>query len=65
MGDRQNNRGFTPKLNFPRYNGANPCILKARCHDYFAIMDTPESMWATVVALHMDDNAEKWLHMYK
>jgi hypothetical protein len=28
-------------------------------------MDTPEHMWATAASLHMEDNAEKWLHMHK
>jgi hypothetical protein len=28
-------------------------------------MDTPEHMWPTAASLHMEGNAEKWLHMYK
>lgn len=28
-------------------------------------MNIPESMWATAASLHMDDNAEKWLQVYK
>jgi lysine/ornithine N-monooxygenase len=28
-------------------------------------METPEHMWATAASLHMEGNAEKWLHMHK
>ena len=28
-------------------------------------MNIPESMWATAASLHMDDNAENWLQVYK
>jgi hypothetical protein len=28
-------------------------------------MDIPEAMWTTAAYLHMDDNAEKWMQVYK
>ena len=52
-------------MNFPRFNGKNPRIWKDKCQDYFGLMNIPESMWATAASLHMDDNAEKWLQVYK
>ena len=52
-------------MNFPRFNGKNPRIWKDKCQDYFRLMNIPESMWATAASLHMDDNAEKWLQVYK
>ena len=52
-------------MNFPRFNGKNPQIWKDKCQDYFQLMNIPESMWATAASLHMDDNAENWLQVYK
>jgi len=63
--DRSLPKGFAPKMNFPRFNGKNPRIWKDKCQDYFQLMNIPESMWATAASLHMDDNAEKWLQVYK
>jgi hypothetical protein len=58
-------KGFAPKMNFPRFNGKNPRIWKDKCQYYFQLMNIPESMWATAASLHMDDNAENWLQVYK
>lgn len=60
-GDRHMDRAFLPKMNFPRFDGHNPCIWKDKCQDYFKLLNIPESMWATAASLHMDANAEKWL----
>lgn len=35
------------------------------CQDYFSFLSVPESMWTTVASLHMEDNADKWMQMYK
>lgn len=57
--------GFMPKMSCPRFDGNNPCIWKAKCQDYFHLLDIPESMWTTAASLHMDGNAEKWMQVYK
>jgi hypothetical protein len=54
-----------PKMNFPRFNGKNPGIWKNKCEDYFYLLNIPEAMWTTVASLHMDENAESWLQVYK
>ncbi|XP_072151772.1 uncharacterized protein [Setaria viridis] len=54
------------KMSFPQFTGKqNPCIWKDKCKDYFKIFDIPKSMWASYASLNMDDNAAKWLQMYK
>jgi hypothetical protein len=64
--DRQSHlRGFTPKMSFPKFSGTNPCIWREKCKDCFTLMETPEHLWATAASLHMEGNAEKWLHMHK
>jgi hypothetical protein len=54
-----------PKLSFPKFNGENPRIWVDKCHDYFRIFNIPECLWTTAASLHMDDNAAKWLQVYK
>jgi hypothetical protein len=54
-----------PKLSFPQFTGKNPSIWKDKCQDYFKIFDIPSSMWATYASMNMDDNAAKWVQMYK
>ena len=54
-----------PKLSFPRFDGSNPTIWKDKCVDYFTLCNIPETFWTTAAALHMDDNAAKWVQVYK
>ena len=54
-----------PKLSFPRFDGSNPTIWKDKCVNYFTLCNIPESFWTTTAALHMDDNAAKWVQVYK
>jgi hypothetical protein len=63
--EKLGNRGFLPKMNFPRFSGKDPGIWKVKCEDYFRLLDIPEIIWTTTTSLHMDDNAEKWMQVYK
>ena len=54
-----------PKLSFHRFDGANPTIWKSKCQDYFSLYNVPDAMKATFASLHIDDNAAKWLQVYK
>jgi len=58
-------RHSVPKMAFPRFTGENPRIWKDKCLDYFHIFNIPESMWVTSASMNMDDNAAKWLQVYK
>ena len=53
------------KLSFPRFDGSNPAIWKDKCVDYFTLCNIPETFWTTTATLHMDDNAAKWVQVYK
>jgi hypothetical protein len=61
----QFNRAALPKLGFPKFCGDHPRIWIDKCCDYFHIYNIPECMWTTVASLHMEDNAAKWLQVYK
>jgi hypothetical protein len=54
-----------PKLGFPKFCGDHPRIWIDKCCDYFHIYNIPECMWTTAASLHMEDNAAKWLQVYK
>jgi hypothetical protein len=58
-------RSTLPKLSFPKFNGDNPHIWIDKCHDYFQIFNIPECLWVTAASLHMEENAGKWLQVYK
>ena len=54
-----------PKLAFPRFTGSNPRVWRSKCQDYFQLYNVPPAMQATFASLHMDDNAGKWLQVFK
>jgi hypothetical protein len=58
-------RSALPKLSFPKFSGTNPMIWIDKCVDYFKIFNILDHMWTTVASLHMEDNATKWLQVYK
>jgi hypothetical protein len=54
-----------PKMSFPQFTGKNPSIWVDKCQDYFKIFNIPKGMWETYASMNMDNNAAKWLHIYK
>jgi hypothetical protein len=52
-------------LTFTKMIGDNPRIWIDMCVDYFTIFNIPMCMWTTAASLHMEDNAAKWLQVYK
>ena len=64
-GEHTSSRTFMPKMQFPTFDGSNPCIWKEKCEDYFRIFDLLETMWPTIATLHMEDMSAKWLKVYK
>jgi hypothetical protein len=54
-----------PKLNFSKFSGSDPMVWLDKCKDYFIFFKVPESMWATIASLHMEDNAACWLQLHK
>jgi hypothetical protein len=53
------------KFSFPKFSGTNPKIWIDKCVDYIKIFNIPDHMWTTAASLHMEDNAAKWLQVYK
>lgn len=62
---KHGNHSFLPKLTCPKFYGTNPGICVAKCEDYFNLLSVPVTIWTTVASLHMEDNAEKWMQVYK
>jgi hypothetical protein len=63
--DGTNTKVILPKISFPQFSGENPSIWIDKCQDYFKIFNIPKGTWATYASMNMDDNAAKWLQMYK
>jgi hypothetical protein len=64
-GEVSNHRSPLPKLSFPKFSGENPRIWIDKCIDYFKIFNIPECIWTTAASLHMENNAARWLQVYK
>jgi hypothetical protein len=59
------NRHTLPKLSFPKFDGENPMIWIDKCLDYFKIFNILECLCTTAASMHMEENAAKWLQVYK
>jgi hypothetical protein len=53
------------KMSFPKFHGEHPHIWLDKCVDYFCIFNIPECLWSTTASIHMEDNAAKWMQVYK
>lgn len=49
-----------PKLDFPRFKGENPRLWQSRSEKYFAMYVVSESLWLSVVEMHLDGPAALW-----
>jgi hypothetical protein len=58
-GFRQN-RGYTPKLQFPKFSGTDPKVWLAHYEDYFQILNVPEPLCVITASASMEGNAAKW-----
>jgi len=54
-----------PKMQFPKFDGANPKVWRDNCESYFELYQLPEGMWITAAHLHFEGNAAKWYQAYK
>jgi len=53
------------KMQFPKFDGANPKVWRDNCESYFELYRLPEGMWITAAHLHFEGNAAKWYQAYK
>jgi hypothetical protein len=54
-----------PKMPFPKFDGTNPRIWIGKAVNYFTIYNIPRVLWVTASTVAFDDNASKWLQVYK
>jgi hypothetical protein len=54
-----------PKLNFPKFSGVDPVVCLDKCVDYFTFLKVLDAMWVTAASLHMENNAARWLQVFK
>ena len=56
--------GYTPKVEFPKFNGANARTLVKKCVKYFSLCKIPEDQKVDLASLHMLEKAEVWVSNY-
>lgn len=54
-----------PKMPFPTFDGFHPRIWIDKAVNYFTIYQIPQCLWVTAAIVAFDDNASKWLQVYK
>lgn len=54
-----------PKMSFPKFDGSHPRIWIDKAVNYFTIYNIPRCLWVTASTVAFDDNAAKWLQVYK
>jgi hypothetical protein len=52
-------------LPFPTFDGTHPKIWIDKAVNYFTIYNIPQCLWVTASTVAFDDNASKWLQVYK
>jgi hypothetical protein len=52
-------------MQFPTFDGDHPTIWFDNCENYFTIYSILETLWVTIAAMHLKDNAAKWWQEYK
>ena len=55
---------FTPKVEFPRFDGTGPKNWVKKCAKYFSLCKIPEDQRVDLASLYMFDKAEVWISNY-
>ena len=55
---------YTPKVEFPKFNGSNARVWIKKCVKYFNLCKIPEDQKVDLASLHMTDKAEMWISNY-
>lgn len=50
-----------PRINFPCFDGEHPKLWISRCEDYFDLFPMEPHRWVKLAAMHMSDDAGRWL----
>ncbi|KAK9713235.1 hypothetical protein RND81_06G013500 [Saponaria officinalis] len=60
----RNNLKFTPKLEFPTFDGRNPRIWMKKCLKYFNLCKIPDNQRIDLASMYMVGRAESWFNSY-
>lgn len=52
-------------MQFPCFDGENPCIWRDKYLDYFQLFNVHDSLWVVSATMHMEGNAARWYQSYK
>jgi hypothetical protein len=53
--------GSMPNMDFPKFDGVNPCLWKEQCEIYFEIYDVSDAMKPWFATLNFVGSAAIWL----
>lgn len=56
---------WLPKMDFPKFDGADVRIWIDKCHTFFAIYKIPEGFKVAAATMYMSDRAAHWYQSYK
>ena len=56
--------GFTPKLDFPKFDGTGTRVWVKKCCKYFLLCKIPDDQKVDLASLNMIDKAENWVLNY-
>jgi hypothetical protein len=54
--------GKLPKINFPKFQDANPKLWVFRCESHFDMYDVDPIVWVKVASMHFEGHVARWLH---
>ena len=55
---------FTPRIEFPSFDGSNPRSWVKKCSKYFCLCKTPPGQKVEIASLYMSSKAELWFNGY-
>lgn len=55
---------FSPKIEFPVFEGMNPREWIKKCRKYFSLCKVPDSQKLDVASMHTRGKAEIWFNSY-
>lgn len=53
--------GSGPRVELPRFDGANPRLWQDRCEDYFQHWNTPSHLWIQYASAQFEGSTARWL----
>lgn len=54
-----------PRVDFPKFEGEHPRILREKCEKYFATYHVSVESWIPLATMNFDSNSSLWLQTYE